>query len=293
MLKNKPLLTSLLITLLFGCSEDSKDQASLSGQQSAAQQNIDKIKNFAENSAQSAKEMVTSANQSAAETMEEGSAIAAKTTDKITEQLSDSADTQQKLETGLAQKTKKIVDAGQGATAKLDNIDAGSINNQASTNIAAADSTAAVNAVEKLIKENPTASGMKSPNLQQSTEKLIAAALSASAGNSILKGISFQASSNTLEPTSIRILDALAENLKAHPGLQVKIAGYTDTSGSAEINEVLSLQRAKSVKQHLVSKGADSSAISVKGYGELNPIADNSTAKGRSANRRVELGLHK
>ena len=292
MLKNKLLLTSLLITLLFGCGDDSKDQASLADQQSIAQQNVDKIKNFAENSAKSAEEMGKSLAQSAAESMEEMSTSTSKKTDEIAGQLGDSAVAMQESKTGIVQKTAEIVDAGQDAIAKVDDMPTKIGNNEAASKIAVVDTTDTATAIEKLTKKNPTASGMKSPGLQLSTEELIAAARSASARDSILNGISFQANSNTLESTSIRILDALVENLSTHPELKVKVAGYTDTSGSAEINAALSLQRAESVKQYLVSKGTDAAIISVKGYGELNPIADNSTVEGRSANRRVELGLY-
>lgn len=57
------------------------------------------------------------------------------------------------------------------------------------------------------------------------------------------------------------------------------IDGYTDSQGSDELNQTLSENRAKSVKDYLVSKGIDESRLKSTGYGETNPIADNKTAQ--------------
>ena len=69
----------------------------------------------------------------------------------------------------------------------------------------------------------------------------------------------------------------------------VIITGYTDNVGGTDANTKLSEQRATAVRNHLVSLGADSQKFQVKGAGESNPIADNSTEEGRAKNRRVEV----
>jgi len=69
------------------------------------------------------------------------------------------------------------------------------------------------------------------------------------------------------------------------------VDGYTDITGNADKNQVLSENRANSVKQYLVTNGVDESRIVVTGHGINDPIADNKTAAGRAKNRRVEMHL--
>ena len=84
-------------------------------------------------------------------------------------------------------------------------------------------------------------------------------------------------------------LDSLYNKLKANPDLEIEIAGHTDNVGSDAFNLQLSQQRAANVKSYLVKKGISSSRIAAKGYGELEPVADNSTEAGRQRNRRTEV----
>ena len=81
----------------------------------------------------------------------------------------------------------------------------------------------------------------------------------------------------------------MAASLKAWPEVRVEVGGHTDSSGPAELNRNLSQQRAESVRQYLIDAGVAPGRITAVGYGEDRPIADNSTAEGRAANRRVEL----
>jgi len=74
-----------------------------------------------------------------------------------------------------------------------------------------------------------------------------------------------------------------------YPTLHLTIEGYTDSTGSAEFNMVLSEKRALSVQGYLVSQGLDPGSLSAQGYGMNNPVADNGTAEGRQKNRRVEI----
>jgi OOP family OmpA-OmpF porin len=72
--------------------------------------------------------------------------------------------------------------------------------------------------------------------------------------------------------------------------LEVIIAvGHTDSVGSDEYNQKLSVRRAEAVKAYLVSKGAEKNRVYTEGKGEKAPVADNKTAEGRAKNRRVEI----
>ena len=84
-------------------------------------------------------------------------------------------------------------------------------------------------------------------------------------------------------------LAKLSGIIQAHPGLNLTIEGHTDTTGSEEYNLKLSQQRADTVRQFLISQGLSADAITSKGLGQDNPIADNATAAGRKLNRRVEI----
>jgi outer membrane protein OmpA-like peptidoglycan-associated protein len=84
-------------------------------------------------------------------------------------------------------------------------------------------------------------------------------------------------------------LEKLVTFLKQYPERQVLIEGHTDNVGSAAFNETLSRQRAESVRRFLISRGIDSSRLSVSGYGFERPVASNDTAMGRQQNRRVEV----
>ncbi len=108
--------------------------------------------------------------------------------------------------------------------------------------------------------------------------------------------IEFEFGSSKLTTSSHTILDQIASVLKANGNdkkVSIRVNGHTDSTGPEEYNQVLSEQRAESVKKYLVSKGVSESNISVKGYGESNPIASNDTATGRAQNRRVEFQISK
>ena len=105
----------------------------------------------------------------------------------------------------------------------------------------------------------------------------------------ILKGVNFETNKSDITPGSAVILDEVASIMKADPAIRVEIQGHTDSRASASYNQKLSDGRANSVMQYLVSKGVPASQMSAKGYGESQPIADNSTEVGMLQNRRVEL----
>ncbi len=103
------------------------------------------------------------------------------------------------------------------------------------------------------------------------------------------KNIFFATGKYKLLPKSFKSLDAVVDLLKADESLMLDIDGHTDAVGSDESNQVLSDNRAGSVKEYFLSKGIDASRLKSTGYGETKPVEDNSTAAGRAKNRRTEM----
>jgi outer membrane protein OmpA-like peptidoglycan-associated protein len=105
----------------------------------------------------------------------------------------------------------------------------------------------------------------------------------------VLEGVTFASNSAELTGNSETVLRHVAESLQAWPDVRIEVEGHTDSRGAAEHNRDLSKKRALSVRAFLIAQGIDGSRITAVGYGEEFPIADNSTAAGRAANRRVEV----
>lgn len=100
--------------------------------------------------------------------------------------------------------------------------------------------------------------------------------------------VAFASNDDQLAQTYHGQVSALADFLREYPTTKVVIEGHTDSSGAFNYNQDLSERRAKTVAELLVNKfKVDSSRVSAVGYGESKPIADNSTAAGKAANRRV------
>ena len=107
--------------------------------------------------------------------------------------------------------------------------------------------------------------------------------------NIILKNIFFDVNKFALKTESQVELDKLVQLLIENPLLQIEISGHTDNVGKPSDNLTLSMERAKSVIDFLISKNIDAKRLSSKGFGETKPIADNTTDEGRALNRRTEL----
>ncbi|HWQ69942.1 MAG TPA: OmpA family protein, partial [Patescibacteria group bacterium] len=105
----------------------------------------------------------------------------------------------------------------------------------------------------------------------------------------VLKGVNFEFDSAELTQPSHAILDDVAKILAKHSDLKVRIAGHTDSKGTAAYNKKLSQRRAESVMNYMVSRGVNRANLTAVGFGEEQPIASNDNDEGRAKNRRVEL----
>ena len=103
------------------------------------------------------------------------------------------------------------------------------------------------------------------------------------------KVVEFEVKSYDLTPEGAGLLDEISDALETVPNVRVRIAGYTDSQGSHENNQILSELRAQAVLDYLVVRGADRDRFDVIGLGETDPVADNNTAEGRARNRRIEF----
>ncbi|MBP5556712.1 MAG: PD40 domain-containing protein [Bacteroidales bacterium] len=107
----------------------------------------------------------------------------------------------------------------------------------------------------------------------------------------VLRNVFFDFDQSTLKKESNIELDKLASYLQENKTIKIEIGGHTDNQGRAEYNEKLSLERAQSVYNYLISKGIDKNRMSFKGYGMSQPIATNETEEGRALNRRTEFKI--
>jgi outer membrane protein OmpA-like peptidoglycan-associated protein len=103
--------------------------------------------------------------------------------------------------------------------------------------------------------------------------------------------ISFDVNSAVIKPNLRPILDQFAQGLANQPNTEIRIVGHTDSTGSDAINNPLSVNRAASARNYLVSRGVSGQRIQIDGRGSYEPIADNYTEAGRAKNRRIEMFL--
>lgn len=99
----------------------------------------------------------------------------------------------------------------------------------------------------------------------------------------------FATGESTLLPIAQQRLDQVAVAVRDQGMRHLVIEGHTDSRGSAEENQRLSLARAHSVRNHLITRGLDGARIEAVGVGASRPVADNDSAEGRANNRRVEI----
>jgi outer membrane protein OmpA-like peptidoglycan-associated protein len=107
-----------------------------------------------------------------------------------------------------------------------------------------------------------------------------------------LQVINFELDKAFIPEVNKPLLDRAVQIMEEVPDMELMIIGHTDKLASDSYNMELSRERAESVKEYMVSQGADPSKLSTKGLGETDPIADNSTPQGRFRNRRIEFTVY-
>lgn len=103
--------------------------------------------------------------------------------------------------------------------------------------------------------------------------------------------VTFATDSADLSPAFFDVLTSVSKVLEEYDQTVVEVAGHTDSTGSDAYNQALSERRSSSVAQYLQSQGVNPQRLISVGMGEAMPVADNSTAAGRQANRRVEITM--
>lgn len=104
-------------------------------------------------------------------------------------------------------------------------------------------------------------------------------------------GITFGFDRYDIQPQFRPTLDEIAQTLAAYPNTMIDVYGHTDSTGADAYNQGLSERRAQSVADYLSMRGVQPVRIATRGFGETQPIADNSTPEGQAANRRVEIRI--
>ncbi|MCJ8190935.1 OmpA family protein [Sphingomicrobium aestuariivivum] len=102
-------------------------------------------------------------------------------------------------------------------------------------------------------------------------------------------GITFPTDSYSIQPEFRTTLNEVANTLKTYDSTYIDVMGHTDSTGSDSYNQTLSVNRANAVADYLAMQGVQRARMATVGYGESQPIADNSTEYGRAQNRRVEI----
>lgn len=103
--------------------------------------------------------------------------------------------------------------------------------------------------------------------------------------------VTFGFDSSSLTANARNALDDMASVLQEYADTRVNIAGHTDSTGDADYNQRLSERRASSVGNYLARTGVSRNRLSMRGYGENQPVASNNTEQGQARNRRVEITL--
>jgi outer membrane protein OmpA-like peptidoglycan-associated protein len=103
--------------------------------------------------------------------------------------------------------------------------------------------------------------------------------------------VTFATDSSDLSPAFFDVLNSVGKVLDEFEQTVVEVAGHTDSTGSDAYNQSLSERRAASVATYLGGRGVMPERLITVGMGESRPVADNGTAAGRQANRRVEITM--
>jgi outer membrane protein OmpA-like peptidoglycan-associated protein len=103
--------------------------------------------------------------------------------------------------------------------------------------------------------------------------------------------VRFDTNKSTLTSTAKANLDKLVKVFNDYPDTNIVVYGFTDNTGTVELNQKLSENRANAVKTYLSSKGIFESRFTITGMGIADPVSTNDTPEGRAQNRRVEFAI--
>lgn len=103
--------------------------------------------------------------------------------------------------------------------------------------------------------------------------------------------VRFETGSNILEASSYSVLEQVKEVMQRYPNFRLMIEGHTDDVGDSRENQMLSENRAKACYIYLIANNIPALNIQYIGYGEMRPLADNKSKRGRELNRRVEFRM--
>jgi outer membrane protein OmpA-like peptidoglycan-associated protein len=103
----------------------------------------------------------------------------------------------------------------------------------------------------------------------------------------------FNSGKSSFQQQTFPVLQSITAILKEYPDSKFSIEGHTDSDGKDAANQKLSEDRAKAVKDYLVTNGVAEERLTSAGYGETKPIDSNKTKAGKANNRRVEVNLVK
>ena len=109
----------------------------------------------------------------------------------------------------------------------------------------------------------------------------------------VLHNLQFESGKSILLPNNYPELDNFIRFLEKNSKLKLLVTGHTDNVGNKTDNKKLSLERANSIKQYLITRGIDKDNILIEGKGDELPIDSNETEEGRKKNRRVEISFVK
>ncbi len=104
-------------------------------------------------------------------------------------------------------------------------------------------------------------------------------------------GILFDVNKADLQPAAQENLGKLSVILQKYSDTNILIEGHTDSDGTEQYNLELSERRARSVSSYLGEHEVQLARMSIVGYGEAQPVAENTTVEGKQANRRVEIAI--
>lgn len=105
----------------------------------------------------------------------------------------------------------------------------------------------------------------------------------------VISDVNFDFDKATLTPKAEGILNEVVNTLRDQPGVRYVVDGHTDSTGSDAYNRELSERRAQAVRNFQINHGVPAGQLTIRAFGESDPVSSNSNESGRAQNRRVEI----